>query len=187
MPSTNHAQMLTREIPSSSRARHRARMRGQNAHIRPWVRGPPRSPPRRRPGRSSRGCSRERETHGRCPLVRQRPLALLAPAGHADRQPRHAGDHVASILDPGGQRTLLMAVMRDRILTTHVGSLIRPPDLPPWLEARQEGRALDEQAFDATLRRSVADVVRQQAEAGIDIVSDGEFGKTVSWSRYVLE
>ena len=76
---------------------------------------------------------------------------------------------------------------RDRILTSHVGSLIRPPELIPLIEARQEGRRLDEAAFAATLRRSVATVVRQQADAGIDIVSDGEFGKTVSWSRYVLE
>ena len=76
---------------------------------------------------------------------------------------------------------------RDRILTSHVGSLIRPPELIPLIEARQAGRRLDEAAFAATLRRSVATVVRQQADAGIDIVSDGEFGKTVSWSRYVLE
>ena len=74
-----------------------------------------------------------------------------------------------------------------RIRTTHVGSLIRPPELIPLLEARQEGRGVDEAVFAATLRQSVATVVRQQADAGIDIVSDGEFGKTVSWSRYVLE
>jgi 5-methyltetrahydropteroyltriglutamate--homocysteine methyltransferase len=76
---------------------------------------------------------------------------------------------------------------RNRILSTHVGSLIRPPELIPLIEAKQDRRPLDEAAFEATLRRSVAAVVRQQAEAGIDIVSDGEFGKTVSWSRYVLE
>jgi 5-methyltetrahydropteroyltriglutamate--homocysteine methyltransferase len=80
-----------------------------------------------------------------------------------------------------------MPERRTRILTTHVGSLIRPPDLVPLLEAKQEGRPQDETAFEATLRQSVATVVRQQAEAGIDLVSDGEFGKTVSWSRYVLE
>jgi len=80
-----------------------------------------------------------------------------------------------------------MAPSSHRILTTHVGSLIRPPALIPWLEAKQEGRPLDEAGFAAALRQSVATVVRQQAEAGVDIVSDGEFGKTVSWSRYVLE
>ncbi len=41
--------------------------------------------------------------------------------------------------------------------------------------------------FDALLGRSVADIVMQQAEVGIDLVSDGEFGKTISWSRYILE
>src|SRR6185436_6058348 len=74
-----------------------------------------------------------------------------------------------------------------RILTTHVGSLIRPPGLVDFLR-RIEGREpYDEKAHARCLRRSVAAVVREQADAGIDIVSDGEFGKTGSWSRYVME
>jgi 5-methyltetrahydropteroyltriglutamate--homocysteine methyltransferase len=73
------------------------------------------------------------------------------------------------------------------ILTTHVGSLIRPPDLVALLRAKDDGEPVDDAAFTACLRRSVADVVRRQAETGIDIVSDGEFGKSVSWSRYVRE
>jgi 5-methyltetrahydropteroyltriglutamate--homocysteine methyltransferase len=76
---------------------------------------------------------------------------------------------------------------RNRILTTHVGSLIRPPELLALLEAQQDGVPVDETRFAETLRRSVADIVRQQANAGIDFVSDGEFGKTGSWSRYVNE
>jgi len=80
-----------------------------------------------------------------------------------------------------------MSQSTNRILTTHVGSLIRPPDLLGLIEARQEGKPVDEAAFAETLRRSVAEVVRQQAEVGIDVVSDGEFGKTGSWSRYVVE
>jgi 5-methyltetrahydropteroyltriglutamate--homocysteine methyltransferase len=75
----------------------------------------------------------------------------------------------------------------DRILTSHVGSLIRPPELIEFLRARQEGRPLDKDAFAACLAGSVAEIVRKQAEAGIDIVSDGEFGKTISWSQYALE
>ncbi|HWI22687.1 MAG TPA: cobalamin-independent methionine synthase II family protein [Baekduia sp.] len=74
-----------------------------------------------------------------------------------------------------------------QILTTHVGSLIRPPELVAFLHAREEGREYDKDAFDVCLRDSVAEVVRRQAEVGIDIVSDGEFGKTVSWSRYIRE
>ena len=74
-----------------------------------------------------------------------------------------------------------------RIQTTHVGSLIRPPELLALIEARQDGRPADDAIFADTLRNAVAEVVRQQAEMGIDIVSDGEFGKTGSWSRYVVE
>src|SRR5919106_1351079 len=75
----------------------------------------------------------------------------------------------------------------ERILTTHVGSLIRPPALQDFLRAKQTGRPLDEGAFDRCLAESVADIVREQAEAGIDVVSDGEFGKSISWSQYALE
>jgi 5-methyltetrahydropteroyltriglutamate--homocysteine methyltransferase len=75
----------------------------------------------------------------------------------------------------------------DRILTSHVGSLIRPPALIEFLRAQQERRPVDEAAFAACLTQSVADIVRQQAEAGIDVVDDGEFGKTISWSQYALE
>jgi 5-methyltetrahydropteroyltriglutamate--homocysteine methyltransferase len=74
-----------------------------------------------------------------------------------------------------------------RILTTHVGSLIRPPALIEFLRAQQERKPVDEAAFAACLTSSVAEVVRQQAEAGVDVVSDGEFGKTISWSQYALE
>jgi 5-methyltetrahydropteroyltriglutamate--homocysteine methyltransferase len=74
-----------------------------------------------------------------------------------------------------------------RILTTHVGSLIRPDALQEFLRARQGGKPYDEAAYDKCLADSVAAVVRRQAEAGIDVVSDGEFGKSISWSQYVLE
>jgi 5-methyltetrahydropteroyltriglutamate--homocysteine methyltransferase len=75
----------------------------------------------------------------------------------------------------------------DRILTTHVGSLIRPQPLQEFLRAKQAGKPFDLQAYDHCLTGSVADVVRRQAEAGIDVISDGEFGKSISWSQYVLE
>jgi len=75
----------------------------------------------------------------------------------------------------------------DRILTTHVGSLIRPPALQEFLRAKQKGEAFDQGAYGRCLTESVAAIVRRQAEAGIDVVSDGEFGKSISWSQYVLE
>jgi 5-methyltetrahydropteroyltriglutamate--homocysteine methyltransferase len=74
-----------------------------------------------------------------------------------------------------------------RLLTTHVGSLIRPPALVDFLEKRMRGDAVDEQAFRSCLATSVADVVRAQVDVGLDVINDGEFGKTLSWSRYVLE
>jgi 5-methyltetrahydropteroyltriglutamate--homocysteine methyltransferase len=74
-----------------------------------------------------------------------------------------------------------------RILTTHVGSLVRPPELVAFLKRQQNHEPYDSDAYEECLRRSVADVVKGQAAAGIDIVSDGEFGKSISWSRYVLE
>lgn len=75
----------------------------------------------------------------------------------------------------------------DRILTTHVGSLIRPPELLEFFRAKQSGQPYDEAAYARCLKDSVAAVVRKQAEMGVDIVSDGEFGKSISWSQYVLE
>ncbi len=74
-----------------------------------------------------------------------------------------------------------------RILTTHVGSLVRPPRLLDLARARQSGEPFDQTAHDECLRECVAEVVRQQAEAGIDIVNDGEFGKSTSWSLYALQ
>ena len=75
----------------------------------------------------------------------------------------------------------------DRILTTHVGSLMRPPALQEFLRARQAGRTVDQGAWDRCLADSVAAIVREQAEVGVDVVSDGEFGKSISWSQYALE
>ena len=65
----------------------------------------------------------------------------------------------------------------ERILTTHVGSLPRPDDLFEMMLARMDGMAVDEKAYTARLDAAVKDCVRQQREAGLDIVSDGEMGK----------
>lgn len=74
----------------------------------------------------------------------------------------------------------------NRILTTHVGSLIRPPEVLAMLEAVERGDVVDDAARAATMSGAVADIVRQQAEAGIDVVSDGEVGK-ISWISYLYE
>jgi 5-methyltetrahydropteroyltriglutamate--homocysteine methyltransferase len=73
----------------------------------------------------------------------------------------------------------------DRILTTHVGSIVRPPELLE-LASFQKGPPQDPELYGKRLHDAIATVVRQQAEAGIDIVNDGEYGKS-SWANYVLE
>jgi 5-methyltetrahydropteroyltriglutamate--homocysteine methyltransferase len=66
---------------------------------------------------------------------------------------------------------------RARIITTHAGSLPRPDDLIELNRARQAGESADEGAYQARLATAVADVVRRQRAAGIDVPGDGEFGK----------
>jgi methionine synthase II (cobalamin-independent) len=73
----------------------------------------------------------------------------------------------------------------DRILTTHVGSLVRPPKLIEFWRAIEDGKPFDAAAFETCLAESVAEVVREQAEVGIDVVSDGEFSKGANWAFYV--
>jgi 5-methyltetrahydropteroyltriglutamate--homocysteine methyltransferase len=75
----------------------------------------------------------------------------------------------------------------DRILTSHVGSLIRPPELQTQIRAKQSGKGFDPAVFEKTLRETVAEVVAKQVQCGVDIVSDGEFGKFISWAQYVLD
>ena len=83
---------------------------------------------------------------------------------------------------------------QDRILTTHVGSLSRPPDLIALNQARARGGSTDEAAYAATLAAAVSGVVRKQRDVGIDIVNDGEFGKPMGqaydygvWWNYAFE
>jgi 5-methyltetrahydropteroyltriglutamate--homocysteine methyltransferase len=68
---------------------------------------------------------------------------------------------------------------RDRIITSHVGSLPRPDTLIEANRRREEGDAGDERAFQALLQQAVTDVVRRQTAAGVDVPSDGEFGKSM--------
>jgi 5-methyltetrahydropteroyltriglutamate--homocysteine methyltransferase len=73
----------------------------------------------------------------------------------------------------------------NRIMTTHVGSLVRPPGLVDFLHKIEDRQPYDTTAYEACLKESIADVVRRQAEVGIDIVSDGEFSKSRNWAFYV--
>ncbi len=74
----------------------------------------------------------------------------------------------------------------DRILTTHVGSLARPPELLAFLVAKERGRNIEEIAYAETLTRAVSEIVERQIDVGIDVIDDGELGK-VSWITYLYE
>lgn len=65
----------------------------------------------------------------------------------------------------------------ERILTTHCGSLARPKDLLDLMKAKLNGEAYDQAAYTKRIAGAVADIVRQQAESGINVVTDGEQGK----------
>lgn len=74
-----------------------------------------------------------------------------------------------------------------RILTTHVGSLVRPPELKALAQSGQDRpeEPAPSDYYIETLSQATAHVVKKQADVGIDVVSDGEFGKS-SWSNYIL-
>src|SRR5436309_199312 len=77
-----------------------------------------------------------------------------------------------------------MHTSTERTLTTHVGSLPRPKDVVDFLFAQDRGDPLDEAQFDASLQRAVGEAVGRQADAGIDIASDGEMSK-ISYATYI--
>jgi 5-methyltetrahydropteroyltriglutamate--homocysteine methyltransferase len=74
----------------------------------------------------------------------------------------------------------------ERIVTTHTGSLARPPQLLQMLLARDEGQAVDPEVFDATARQAVTETVQRQVEVGLTIVNDGEQSK-ISFATYIRE
>ena len=74
----------------------------------------------------------------------------------------------------------------DRILTTHCGSLVRPKDLLDLMKAKVNAEPYDETAYAQRVQSAVAEVVRKQAESGIDVVTDGEQGKP-GFFAYVRE
>ena len=71
----------------------------------------------------------------------------------------------------------------NRILTTHVGSLVRPQELLRLSAEAKQGKGT--QQYEDCLRQSVADIVQMQAKVGIDVVNDGELGKS-GWANYTL-
>ena len=74
----------------------------------------------------------------------------------------------------------------DRFLTTHTGSLPRPDDLIRTMYAKEEGVPVEPAALGKRVREAVAEVVRKQVEAGIDLVNDGEMSKP-SYATYIKD
>jgi 5-methyltetrahydropteroyltriglutamate--homocysteine methyltransferase len=74
----------------------------------------------------------------------------------------------------------------DRILTTHTGSLPRPPDLITTMFAKEEGVPVEPVALAARIRAAVEEVVAKQSKAGIDVVNDGEMSKP-SYATYIKD
>ena len=74
----------------------------------------------------------------------------------------------------------------ERFLTTHTGSLPRPADLVRMMYAREEGVPVEQGALAQRVKDAVAETVRKQADAGVDIVNDGEMSKP-SYATYIKD
>jgi len=74
----------------------------------------------------------------------------------------------------------------DRILTTHAGALPQPPDLKELHNARMAGKPVDSEAFAKRVTVAVADIVKKQIACGLDVINDGEVGKS-NFSRYARD
>jgi len=77
-----------------------------------------------------------------------------------------------------------MIYSTDRILTTHAGSLPRPPDLREMVLNKSRGSTVDQAALDGRLKAAVAEIVQQQLKSGLDSVNDGELSKS-NFTDYV--
>ena len=79
-----------------------------------------------------------------------------------------------------------MKYSTDRILSTHAGALPQPPDLKAMHTDQVAGKHVDQSAFTKRVRDAVAEVVKRQIACGLDIINDGEVGKS-NFSRYARE
>jgi len=79
-----------------------------------------------------------------------------------------------------------MKTSQDRILTTHVGSLPRPPELKQLLVRKDQGEPYDAEELARLVRQAVLDIVRRQVGVGVDIVNDGEMSKP-GYSTYIAD
>ena len=117
-----------------------------------------------------------------------RRIAFYKMRGHQPRARTScaASSKLPEVPDPGRRSEVRMKRSTERFLTTHTGSLPRPDDLVRAMFAREEGVPVDGAALAARIRAGVADVVRKQAEAGVDVIDDGELSKP-SYATYVKD
>ena len=79
-----------------------------------------------------------------------------------------------------------MKTSRDRILTTHAGSIGRPPGLVDLLRHQESGEPVDPAVFEKAALRAIEEVVDRQIAAGIDVINDGEQARP-NFHDYVFE
>src|SRR5487761_220996 len=79
-----------------------------------------------------------------------------------------------------------MQTTTQRILTTHSGSLPRPAEFLPLVLAQEAGKPVDAGQFQSEARAAVREIVRQQADVGVDVLNDGEVSKP-SYATYVKD
>src|SRR5271163_1540900 len=84
------------------------------------------------------------------------------------------------------QEVTSMKSSTDRIITTHAGSLPRPPELLKLIKAKAAGQPFDEKELSAEVKRSVEAITKRQADLGLDVISDGEMSKP-SFLSYIVE
>src|SRR6476646_5581017 len=105
---------------------------------------------------------------------------MLVPA------PGRLGPRALCVGHTRGCVEAMMIRSTDRFLTTHTGSLPRPDDLIRMMYAKEEGVPVEREALATRVRAAVSEVVRKQADAGIDLVNDGEMSKP-SYATYVKD
>src|SRR5205807_2470342 len=121
-------------------------------------------------------------THLTLPRLRRGPLPL--PQGR--RGIFCAAPEILLRIAYADRREVNMAFGAERFLTTHTGSLPRPDDLIRAMFAKEEGVPVDPAALTARIGAAVAEVVKKQAAAGIDLIHDGEMSKP-SYATYVKD
>src|SRR6266705_2250402 len=131
------------------------------------------SPRRSRPARSAKVCTAA--------------WSLIPSTSTTAHEPGSLRARAAAASATSSMSSSLAAMQRstDRIYTTHVGSLARPAALLDLMRAAAAGESVDRELAD-TQRAAVADVVRQQRAAGLDVINDGEQGKT-GFFTYILQ